>query len=639
MPDSTRAVLDLATTMGVATSYVDGLGRRVDVGNETLIAVCAALGAPIAAAPDAGPALHQLRGARSAELVPQVVVAWNGVLAIDLDHEITDVEIVLEDGTVLSPEPTPTGIRTPTPLPLGYHRIRIDAGRRSSSTSVIAAPQRAWRGPATGRRWGVGAQLAALRTSRSRSVGDVADLTALCDWVGTVGGSLVNLLPLLPTFNDPPVEPSPYSPVSRLFWSELALDLGDANVPVADPGLVDVTVADTEVRAAFEDIEVADRAADPELARYALFRGAQLRLGRDHRAWPPAQRAGHLDAEHVDPDERRFHLAAQLALRQQFGRLRTRLDDAGVQLGLDLAVGVHPDGYDVWSRPELFAHGMSVGAPPDAGFPSGQSWGFAPVHPERSAAEGHAYFAASIAHQAALADVLRIDHVMAMQRLYWIPDGMGLADGTYVQYPVEEMFAVLCLESHRNNCELIAENLGTVPPTIDRALDRHGIHGTYLAEFDAAANGALVGPSSTEVAMIDTHDTPLFAGWLEGVDIDERVRLGLLRSDAAVEERGHRVETRRALGTALGALGVDAHELLPLLLEFLGRSASPLVIVWLEDLWLESAPVNIPGSASSERPNWARPIGRTLESIVSDPKVAEHIAMLDAARTRSASGA
>ena len=130
---------------------------------------------------------------------------------------------------------------------------------------------------------------------------------------------------------------------------------------------------------------------------------------------------------------------------------------------------------------------MSVGAPPDAGFPSGQDWGFSPVLPEASRREGHRYLAASIAHQAGLAGVLRVDHIMAWTRLYWIPHGFGLHEGTYVSYPAEELFAVLTLESHRDRCEVVGENLGTVPREIFEALPRHRIWGMYLAQFQASA--------------------------------------------------------------------------------------------------------------------------------------------------------
>ena len=633
MPEPGSELHRLAGLMGVATRFVDGLGRTVEVDDETLVHVCAAMGAPVQRPSDAGAAVATHRAAEDAELVSPVAVAWDGVLgAVEVragSGERVAAELTLEDGS-----PVPMAIRdrlvvVDAPLPPGYHQLRVDTGTRQGTCTVISAPERAWRPPGDRRSWGVSAHLAALRSGRSRSVGDLHDLATLCEWVGGHGGELVTVLPLLPTFNDPPAEPSPYSPVSRLFWSELVLDLGADTHPVAAGPVLDVGRAVAEVRRALEGRPpAAGVEPDEELARYARFRGAQARLGRNWRAWPVTARDGRLGDEHVDAVEERCHLVAQIEARHQLADLQHRARAHGVELGLDLAVGVHPDGYDTWSRPGLFATEMAVGAPPDAGFPSGQSWGFPPVLPAASRAEGHRYLAASVAHQASIAGVLRVDHVMAMSRLYWIPDGMTLAEGTYVDYPRDELFAVLCLESHRAGCEVVGENLGTVPPEIDQALARHGIRGMYLAEFEAARGGPIAPPTGDEVAMIDTHDTPTLAGWMAGVDIAERARLDLLAAADVGHERHARRQAVSALATQLGADPDDPGELLALLLDWLAGSVSPLVSIWLEDLWLEVDPVNIPGSSSAERPNWQRPISRPLEEVLADADVAARVGRL-----------
>ncbi|HET7251236.1 MAG TPA: 4-alpha-glucanotransferase, partial [Gemmatimonadales bacterium] len=480
--DELKALRALATELGVHTRYTDGLGKKVTVGTETLLRVCAALGAPVTSFTDAGKALHDYRRTHTGGLSP-VIVAWNGVVPPPQrrvgsqrregeERRRNRREVQLESGETL-----PLDGR---PLPMGYHRL--SAG--NTTCTVISAPVEAWRRPGSHRSWGVGTQVAALRSKRSRAVGDLQDLESLCRWLRERGGDLVTALPLLPTFNSNHPEPSPYSPVSRLFWSELMLDLEGAHRPVGDVTTLDVARADAEVRDALKDVPIPDAARqDGELVRYAHFRGAQKRLGRNWRDWPAEARAGKLGVEHLDADEERFHLVAQTLLRRQLQGLRERLDPTGMRLGLDLAVGVHPDGYDPWSRQTLFCDGMSVGAPPDTGFPSGQDWGFAPVLPAASRLEGHRYLAASIGHQASLAGVLRVDHVMAWTRLYVIPHGMALSEGTYVSYPAEELFAILTLESHRHHCEIVGENLGTVPPEIDEALPRHKIWGMYLAEF------------------------------------------------------------------------------------------------------------------------------------------------------------
>jgi len=445
------------------------------------------------------------------------------------------------------------------------------------------------------------------------------------------------VLPLLPTFNTPPVEPSPYSPVSRLFWSELILDLEDAHRPAAIGATLDRRSADAEVRAALAGVPAPDPSGlDAETLRYARFRGAQARLGRNWRDWPAAARAGSPGADHVDAEEERFHLVAQNRVRRQLGDLRQRLEADGIRLGLDLAVGVHPDGYDPWSRQALFAEGMSVGAPPDGGFPSGQDWGFHPVLPDASRREGHQYVAASIAHQARVAGVLRVDHIMAWTRLYWIPQGMGKDEGTYVSYPAEEMFAILTLESNRHRCEVVGENLGTVPPEIGDALPRHRIWGMYLAQFTASEDPDMKPAGDQDMALIGTHDTPTFAGWLSGVDIGERVRCGLLAPAASADVREERATATRRLAARLGGSVEEPRDLLARLLEWLGRSGSPIVLPWIEDLWLEEQGVNLPGTRSSERPNWQRPMSRLLDDVLSDPEVEELARILGQSRATGA---
>jgi 4-alpha-glucanotransferase len=619
----------------VHTRYVNGLGKRVSVAPETLLRICAALGAAIEQPGDVAEALRIHRETTSARIVPPVLVAWEGALApltIPGDHA-AEAGVDLEGGDYVPLARSGARYRTPYALPFGYHRLRVVTSNRSATSTIISAPVEAWRRSGTHRSWGVGTHLAALRSARSRSLGDLHDLESVCRWVGERGGDLVTVLPLVPTFNDQPPEPSPYSPVSRLFWSELILDLGEAHRPTPVPTTLDVTRGDAEVRSALARYPTPQPSElDEELVRYARFRSAQLRLGRNWRDWPAEGRAGALSPDQIDPAEERFHLVAQTLARRQLRDLRERLDQDGFRLGLDLAVGVHPDGYDPWSRQSLFADGMSVGAPPDQGFPSGQDWGFTPVLPEASREEGHQYLAASIAHQAGLAGVLRVDHIMAWTRLYWIPHGFGLHDGTYVSYPAEELFAILTLESNRHRCEVVGENLGTVPREIYEALPRHRIWGMYLAMFQASGGPEVEPPSPADMALVGSHDTPTFAGWLQGNDIANRVRHGLL-DEAQVP--GVLEERERAVGWLAAQLGStieDPRAFLTVLLEWLGRSNSPLVVPWLEDLWLEEESVNLPGTPSSVRPNWQRPMRRLLDQIMNDPDVDELLRRLDRAR-------
>ncbi|HEX7336322.1 MAG TPA: 4-alpha-glucanotransferase [Gemmatimonadales bacterium] len=634
MTDELKALRSLARALGVHTRYINGLGKHVTVAPETLVRVCAALGAAVERPADAAGALLAQRESTHARLLPAVLVAWDGALALSISTDRpAEARMQLEDGRVVPLERTASGFAAAPALPTGYHSLTIETTGRCETSTVIAAPVQAWRRPGGHRSWGVGTHLAALRSARSRSLGDLRDLETLCRWVGARGGDLVTVLPLVPTFNTQAPEPSPYSPVSRLFWSELILDLGQAHRGVPAPPTLDVTRGDAEVRAALAEHPAPPPSElDGELVRYARFRGAQARLGRNWRDWPAAARAGTLTGDQVDADEERFHRVAQVLVRRQLRDLRQRLDHEGFRLGLDLAVGVHPDGYDPWSRQALFAEGMSVGAPPDQGFPSGQDWGFSPVLPGASRIEGHRYLAASMAHQAGLAGVLRVDHIMAWTRLYWIPHGFGLHDGTYVSYPAEELFAVLSLESNRNRCEVVGENLGTVPREIFEALPRHRIWGMYLAMFQASAGPEVSPPSAADMALVGSHDTPTFVGWLKGHDIGDRVQHGLLAEPKVpdvVEERQRAVEW---LAARLDSTAEDPRAFLAALLEWLGRSDSPLVVPWLEDLWLEEESVNLPGTPSFSRPNWQRPMRRLLDEIMNDPGVDDLLGRLDRAR-------
>ncbi|NNK63971.1 MAG: hypothetical protein HKO98_12295 [Gemmatimonadetes bacterium] len=238
----------------------------------------------------------------------------------------------------------------------------------------------------------------------------------------------------------------------------------------------------------------------------------------------------------------------------------------------------------------------------------------------------------SIAHQAALAGVLRVDHVMALNRLYWIPDGFGLDRGTYVSYPTDELFAVLVLESHRHGCEVVGENLGTVPREIREGLPRHAIGGMYLAIFDAASPEP-VPPPAHDMALVGTHDTPTFLGWLEGRDIDARVESGLLDMTTAPAEKKARAAAAKHLCATVGGSTDDPDDLLDRLLRWLGESQSPLVVPWLEDLWLEPDQVNLPGTRSSERPNWQRPMAHFVDDVVENPEVIRRLRLLNEART------
>jgi 4-alpha-glucanotransferase len=217
--DELKALGALAEALGVYTHYTDGLHQPVTVAPETLLRVCAALGAPVESPSDAAEALRAYHAAEESRRLPSALVAWDGALTpvtISSGGRI-DAELHLEGGEVVPLEIGAGELRATRPLPFGYHRLTVEVSGATETCTVIAAPLHAWRRSESRRSWGVGAQLAALRSARSRSLGDLRDLESVCRWLGERGGDLVMVLPLLPTFNGEPPEPSPYSPVSRLF--------------------------------------------------------------------------------------------------------------------------------------------------------------------------------------------------------------------------------------------------------------------------------------------------------------------------------------------------------------------------------------------------------------------------------------
>ena len=299
-----------------------------------------------------------------------------------------------------------------------------------------------------------------------------------------------------------------------------------------------------------------------------------------------------------------------------------------MRLYLDLPVGTSGDGYDTWSDHDLYAWGCGVGAPPDDFFGAGQNWGFPPVNPIVARAQGHRQLAASLRHHLSAAGVLRLDHVMGFHRLYWVPDGMPASEGVYVRYPADEMFAVLAVEASRRGARIVGEDLGTVPDEVRDALDRYGILGMYVSQFQLpeAPGRPLPLPSRHQVASIDTHDTPTFAAWWRADDIALRRRLGLHGEDEAVDE--HPPPRHGAGGPGAGAPRRGcARRARPTRSACSGRWSRSSARATRPACWSRSTtsctrpiPQNVPGTGS-DRPNWVRMLPCTLPELFSEPSI------------------
>jgi 4-alpha-glucanotransferase len=561
----------------------------------------------------------------------------------------------------------------PATLPTGYHRLTLAAGGGRHEAHLIAAPVRAWEpdaDSADARAWGVSLPLYALRSERSWGAADWTDFRRLIDWTEARGGQIVSTLPMLAGFlgNGPkgdepgPYEYSPYSPASRLFLNELFIDpesvaelaiapearamlesdalrRSAAELNAAD--LVDYRrqaalrrcVLEKLAEAFFHNGATDRREAFERFLRqrsqtedYALFRAVTEREGRCWHQWPEPLRSGRLTEGDADPAAVRYHLYAQWIAHEQLTALGERARRGGGGLYLDMPLGVNADGYDVWRYRDLFAMGAGGGAPPDNFFVKGQDWGFPPLHPERSRAEGHGYLAESIRGMMVVAGALRIDHVMGLHRLYWVPQGMDATEGVYVNYAADEIYAVLTLESQRHRVRVIGENLGTVPPAVPAAMERHAVAGMYVMQFSVQADGehAIAPPPPGSVASLNTHDTPTFAGWWAGRDLDIQLEMGLIDADDhrdAHEHRGHVRDSMLYFLRRRGLLGenADTAAVLRACLRWLAAEPAGLVLVSLEDLWLETQPQNVPGTGQ-ERPNWRRRASQPFGAWTASPE-------------------
>jgi len=574
-------------------------------------------------------------------------------------------------------------IDLPGKLPWGYHNLTVEICGKTSETLVLSAPRKAYRSGEgdEGMTWGVFLPLYALHSQRSLGSGDLSDLSSLMEWVSGMGGNVVGTLPLLAAFLSEPFNPSPYAPASRLFWNEFYLDV--TRVPefalcpparelFSSPGfraevaslrngpLVDYRRGMALKRKVIEELalsffsgNVPSRreafreflTANPEAEEYASFRATGEKQRAPWAAWPAPLKDGAITPKDYDEKAKKYHLYAQWVVGEQFHSMSKRFRERGEALYLDLPLGVSYDSYDVWRQRDLFVLDVSAGAPPDDFFTQGQDWGFPPLHPVRSREEGFRYFRECLRHQFRHAGILRIDHVMGLHRFFCVPKGVTAREGTYVRYPAEEMYAILSLESHRHGVRLVGEDLGTVPPYVRPAMARHGLSRMSVVQFGLSPDPAhaLKAVPAGSLGCLNTHDMPPFASFWEGRDIDDRLALGLLDEKGCREEKTMRSRVKGALAAFLrrqGWLersGAGAEEVLAACLSFLAGSRAGVVIVNLEDLYLETNPQNVPGT-SKERPNWLRKARHGFEEIREMPHVIRILREVDRLRKGKEAG-
>jgi 4-alpha-glucanotransferase len=569
---------------------------------------------------DVKAALRLRREELSVNRLEPVIVAWDGKFRPSrVLPESAKSSLILEDGTETSWPP-------PKRLPMGYHKL--------DGSLVISAPLRA-HFPISNRAWGVFAPVYGLHSRRSDGAGDLGDLESLIDWIDELGGQVASTLPLLSTFLERPFEPSPYSPVSRMFWNEFYVNPARSpEFPIgathrrkpAAKSLIDYRRGMARKRRVLESMALSlfsrsgrrrdqfemFKQSNPAVEDYARFRAVTERQEKGWRTWSPRLRRGDIRPGDYNADVFRYHLYAQWLIQEQMEQMSVRTKRSSCLLYLDLPAGLHADGYDTWRHQHLFVKGMSVGAPPDLMFTSGQDWSFPPMNPHVMRTSGHQYTIAMIRNHLRFARLLRIDHVMGLHRLFWIPEGMPGTEGLYVRYPSEEVYAILSVESHRHDAGIVGENLGLVPPEVNEALTRHNIRQLYIVQSELSVDSRqkpLRRPKEDVVASLNTHDMAPFQSFIDGKDIDDRLSLKFLDRKSALKEKKTRNRLRKALRKFLKRKNVFQG-----CIEYLGRSKASVVLVNLEDLWSETQPQNVPAT-TKERPNWRRRLRYSIEQM------------------------
>ena len=592
----------------VDDTYVDAFDRRRRIAPEVRRAVVAAMGLEDGEEP-------------SDEAAP-VVVRPGGRLPGAGD-------VVLEDGTTLG-----RCERLPRDVPFGYHRLVADDVDRL----LIVGPGRCEL-PADLRAWGWAVQLASVRSDRSWGIGDLGDLRRLSEWSAERGAGFVAVSPLGAANPGPHPEPSPYYPSTRRFGNPLHLDVAVLAAEAPDTRLDDLTeqgerlneqaIVDRSAvlavkRAALERIWAAGRVDRRSLDAWRAERGAAVdrwavfnvlseRLGPGWQSWPEEYRdprsAAVASVRASSADRIDFHAWVQWCFDRQLGGA-----SPSIRRIADMPVGVDPGGFDAWDWQDQIALGASVGAPPDRFNRQGQDWGLPPFVPHRLRAAGYRAFVDTIRAQLRHAGGLRIDHVLGMFRLWWVPRGDAPDRGAYVRYPTDELLEIVAIESHRAGAVVIGEDLGTVPPGVRRELRGRNLLSTRLALFERVPPARY---PRNAFAAVTTHDLPTIAGALSGSDLADQERSGIPPDPDGIEV------LRGRLLSAAGLRGDEAdreHVALELHRR-LAASPSVLVAATLEDaLGVETRP-NLPGTYGDQRPNWSIPLPVALDDLVADPRV------------------
>lgn len=648
----------LAAAVGLIRDWEDIDSRPQRVTPDAVRAILSALGHPCETEAQCRESLAALADAPPSPM--QVIQAGRQAT---VEGPPGRAQLVLESGEACDIDLEPVGgkARLPPIDQAGYHRL--EAHDRELILAVCP-PRCVTPHDLLGRRaWGLTVQVYAL--AGPGGFGDFGDLARFAAAFAKAGADALAISPTHALFAADPHRYSPYSPSSRDYLNPLLADpgvLGDAVPTVDAPALIDWPQASpakltqlTALRAKAEaDSRFARFIADggPELRRHALFEALHAHfaaLGEfDWRKWPQAfQDPTSAEAAARDlpvADAVQDHLVLQWLADLSLDQAQRSARDAGIGLGLiaDLAVGLDPAGSHAWSRPQDLLSGLTLGAPPDAFQSAGQGWGITTFAPEALRRQAFAPFLTTVRAALRYAGGLRIDHALGLKRLWVLPQGASPTEGAYLRNPMEELLALIALESHRAGAVVIGEDLGVVPPGLRDTLIAHGLLGMRVLPFERE-DEAFRPPAEWDVcaaAMTSTHDLPPTAGWWRGRDIAWRETLDA-EGDRAAEAR-ERASARSALwqaaisaGTAEGPepLAEDPAPAVDAAVAMVAATPCELALVPIEDLMGLDEQVNLPGVVEVH-PNWRRRLPSEAEAILADPAVARRIERLEAERPR-----
>lgn len=693
----------LADAHGVETSFQgwDGLPHSVSEG--TLIKVLAALGVEARTDEQIRAALAEAELAPWRRMLPPAVVIQEGEPAQVPVHapDGTDVSlaVTLEDGSgtrdavrqkarlaAVNVDGVPTArtiFALPQDLPLGWHTLHAEAGSATATATVVVTPRRlGTAGQLEERRgWGLATQLYSVRSRRSWGIGDFSDLADLAAISGARGADYVLVNPLHAAEPVPPVQPSPYSPSTRRFFNPLYIRIEDIpELAYLKPRRrAAVEKLREEVAALNRDGERLDRDAvyaaklqalemlyharrsparqsafeafcresGQGLEDFALWSAIREDIPADDPRWnDPGFALGSREAEALRgklADRIGFHRWLQWICDEQLENAQREALRGGMRLGVvhDLAVGVDHSSADAWTLRSVLAAGISVGCPPDMYNQQGQDWGQPPWHPARLAEAGYLPFRNMLTTVLRHAGGIRVDHILGLFRLWWIPAGNAPGDGAYVRYDHEALIGILALEAHRAGAVVIGEDLGTFEPWVRDYLAARGILGTSILWFEYDGESPLAPEKyrTQALASVNTHDLPPTAGYLAGDHVGLRSRLGLLERSEAEERAEHEASLEKmfALLRERGYLAGEASEerTIEALHLLLSQTPSALLGVALVDAVGERRVQNQPGTTGEVYPNWQVPLGGSdgkpvlLDDLPANPRFNALLATVD----------